>query len=161
MKEGHVLNTREFGAPWGRALAGVSTGVVVLFLALGVLGISGSAGFWTALMPILLLLAIPFMVRGYALVDGMLLIRRPGWDTRIPLDGLQSVEALPNAMGRSIRLCGNGGLFSITGLYRNKRLGNYRAFVNDLSRTVVLRFADRTIVVSPDDPQGFVEELTR
>jgi hypothetical protein len=59
-------------------------------------------------------------------------------------------------MKGSIRLFGNGGLFSFTGLYRNKKLGNYRAFVNDWHKCVILRFAKRTIVVSPNDPDGFV-----
>ncbi|VGO17923.1 hypothetical protein PDESU_06525 [Pontiella desulfatans] len=62
-------------------------------------------------------------------------------------------------MKGSIRLCGNGGLFSFTGLYRNKKLGNYRVFVNDLNRAVVLRFSKRTTVVTPDDPAAFVERV--
>ncbi len=46
-------------------------------------------------------------------------------------------------MRGSLRLFGNGGMFSITGLYRNRALGNYRAFVTDLKKTVVLRFMKR------------------
>ncbi len=57
------------------------------------------------------------------------------------------------------RLCGNGGLFSFTGLCRNQALGSYRAFVTDETRTVVLRFPNRTAVVSPADPGKFAESL--
>jgi hypothetical protein len=88
-----------------------------------------------------------FVIRSYTIEPGALVIRRWLWDTRLPLAGLQSAVVQPNAMRWSIRLCGNGGMFSITGWYRNRALGNYRAFVTDLNRTVVLRFARRTVVV--------------
>ena len=64
-------------------------------------------------------------------------------------------------MRGSLRLFGNGGIFSITGLFRNRALGNYRAFVTDLKRTVVLRFPERIIVVSPECPEKFVAEISR
>ncbi|WP_372846572.1 PH domain-containing protein [Pontiella sp.] len=111
------------------------------------------------LLPLGAFLAVPFIVRGYAVENGRLLIRRVGWVKTFPLDELESVEIDPQAMHGSIRLFGNGGLFSFTGLYRNKRLGNYRSFVNDWKRSVVVRFANRTIVVSPDDPVAFKQAL--
>src|SRR5262245_36789177 len=74
-----------------------------------------------------------FMVRGYELEGGELLVRRPLWSTRLPLASLRSAYADPQAMKRSWRLFGNGGMLSITGLYRNKALGNYRAWANDPS----------------------------
>ena len=49
-------------------------------------------------------------------------------------------------MRRGIRTFGNGGGFSFTGFYYNQRLRSYRAFVTDLRRTVVLRYAARTVV---------------
>jgi hypothetical protein len=68
-----------------------------------------------------------------------------------------SVDA--EAMRRSLRICGNGGLFSFSGWYRSKRLGVFRAYVTDLNRTVVLTFPRRKIVLSPDQPEAFVEAL--
>jgi hypothetical protein len=50
-------------------------------------------------------------------------------------------------------------MFSFSGLYWNRNLGHYRAFVTDLNHTVVLRFVTRTLVVSPDRPEEFVREL--
>jgi len=55
--------------------------------------------------------------------------------------------------------CGNGGFFSFTGLFYNRKLGFHRAFVTDHIRTVVLRFPHRTVVVSPADPEAFVRDL--
>lgn len=148
-----MSTNRIFKAPWGRALKLISCAVVLICISLAVAADGGLA----EILPYLLFTAVPFMVRGYAVEEGVLKIRRPGWQTRIPLAGLQSVEVVPNALRGALRLFGNGGLFSITGLYRTRQLGNFRAFVNDLNRTVVLRFPGRTVVVSPDDPEGFVD----
>jgi hypothetical protein len=148
---------QEFSAPWGRLLKGMSGGVVMLFIVLLAMGTANGA--LLILFPLVLVLALPFMVRGYAVSDGWLIIKRLGWTTRFSLADLQSLEVDPKAMKGAIRLCGNGGLFSFTGLYRNKKLGNYRVFVNDVKHTVVLRFSSRTIVVSPDDPAAFVEAI--
>lgn len=64
-------------------------------------------------------------------------------------------------MRGSRRICGNGGMFSITGWYRNRALGTYRAFVTNLKDTVVLRFPARTIVISPENPERFVAEISQ
>jgi hypothetical protein len=153
--------SHEFKAPWGRLLKGISFGVLALITTVSVWSADVEQTWWPLLLPVALFAALPFMVRGYAVADGKLIIKRPGRETTFPLDNLQSVEAVPNAMKGAIRLFGNGGLFSFTGLYRNKALGSFRAFVNDLNRTVVLRFPERTLVVSPDDPEGFVERIHR
>jgi hypothetical protein len=96
-------------------------------------------------------------VRGYRLDGRQLLVDRLLWSTRIPLEGLQATEIVPDAMRRSIRLWGNGGLFAFTGWFRNRRLGTYRAFATDPARAVVLYFSNRRIVVTPEDPQRFAE----
>jgi hypothetical protein len=81
------------------------------------------------------------------------------WATPLSLAGLQSASYEPRAMRWSLRTFGNGGFFSFSGFYRNRRLGAYRAFVTDLKRTVVLRFLTRTIVVSPAAPEQFVLDV--
>jgi hypothetical protein len=149
----------EFKAPWGMLLTAISAGVVALFI--GLVAAGNARGSVMVVFPLLLLLALPFAIRGYAVSEGVLVIKRLGWETVFPLVDLQSVEINPHAMRSSIRLFGNGGLFSFTGLYRSKALGKYRAFVNDMDKTVVLRFPERTIVVSPGDPEGFVEAVKR
>jgi hypothetical protein len=97
-----------------------------------------------------------YRVRGYQLTNDALLIERAGWMKQIPLAGLQSVSGDAEAMGGSLRLFGNGGLFAITGIFWNRRLGRYRAYATDPSRAVVLRYPDRTIVITPHDPQHFI-----
>lgn len=157
---------KTYQAPWGKSLKIVSSLLIVLCVA-NVVGFS----FLPPAEPrVLILLAqltlpgivlacLPFVVRGYTITDDAILIRRLFWSTRLERRGLKSAEAVPKAMKGSLRTCGNGGGFSFTGWYWSKSLGAYRAFVTDLNRTVVLRFAKRTVVISPDDPLDFVANL--
>ena len=102
-----------------------------------------------------------FTIRGYEVEGGELLVHRLLWATRISLDGLRGAKHDPAALRGSIRLFGNGGLFSFSGLFRNKRLGRYRAYVTDWSLSVILAWDERKIVVSPDRPDAFVNALER
>jgi hypothetical protein len=117
------------------------------------------------LFAVALLIALPALivaatfaarVRGYTLTEQEIVVHRGFWDTRLVLAGLRSVTGDAQAMRGSVRVFGNGGLFSITGRYWNRKLGWYRAYATDRSRAVVLRYADRTIVITPHDPQQFI-----
>ena len=155
-----------FEAPWSRQLKWVTALTTLLLLGIPLILLSRgpvehSAVYSAAsLLPVaILVLTALFAVRGYTIEDSTLLIVRPGWNTRIPLVGLQSVDIKPDAMRGSIRLFGNSGLFGFIGLYRNSALGRYRAFATNAANCVVLRFADRTLVVTPDRPQQFAALL--
>jgi hypothetical protein len=89
----------------------------------------------------------------------MLLVHRLGWATRIPLSGLVSAEAEPNATLGSIRVFGIGGAFAFVGKFRNATLGSYRAYVTDPEFCVVLEIGPEKIVVTPDSPVRFVEAI--
>ncbi|MEX8193646.1 PH domain-containing protein [Comamonas guangdongensis] len=159
------MHPKQHLAPWGRALIVIS--LLSSLLCLGIsagLMLSRVRGLsWPALLPLAVLaICALFTVRGYVVTADALLVRRLLWNTRLPWRGsaaLQSVQAEPDAMRGSIRLWGNGGMYSFTGLFRSKALGSYRAFVTDRHRTVVLRFANRTVVVSPASPQDFVRDV--
>jgi hypothetical protein len=103
--------------------------------------------------------ALLFMVRGYEVERGVLGVRRLLWTTRIPLAGFERAWHDPEAMRGSRRLFGNGGLFAIVGLFRNKALGTFRAFVTNPGQAVVIRLASRAVVVSPAEPRAFIAAL--
>ncbi len=109
--------------------------------------------------PLILAVALLFVVRGYELDASALYVQRLLWRTRIPLDGLDRAWHDPSAMCRSLRVFGNGGLFSVTGLFQNTMLGSYRAFVTDPKQAVVLHFPSRVLVVSPAYPRAFLGHL--
>jgi len=117
---------------------------------------------WTLALPAAILVGCAlFTVRGYELAPRRLRVRRLLWSTEIPLEDLRRAWASPEAMRGSWRLFGNGGLFSITGLFRNARLGTYRAWATDRTRAVVLELPRRPVVVTPDSPEAFLRALER
>jgi hypothetical protein len=155
------MNETYHRARWGGLLIGTSIFVTIFCLGSGVaLFFLSHLPIWAATLPVLLVPAAAlFVVRGYSVASDAILVRRSFWNTCLPRAGLSSVACEPNAMRGSLRTCGNGGAFSITGWYWNRRLGRYRAFVTDLRRTVVLRYGRRTVVVSPENPEEFVRDL--
>lgn len=154
--------TTFYKAPWGKTVrwvSALSTGVLLW----GGASLAGEPAplRWLAVLPALILFgAALFVIRSYAIEPEALAIRRLVWTTRLPLSGLQSATLEPHAMRRSLRLWGNGGLFSVTGWYYNRTLGGYRAFVTDPAQTVVLRFPKKIILVSPETPGRFASDMT-
>lgn len=113
-------------------------------------------------VPLAILLAtLPFMVRGFVITDDELCVERLGWRNHFALRDVVLAEASPEALRGSIRLCGSGGLFGFFGWFRSKALGVYRAYGTDPKRAVIIKLKQRTIVVTPDDPERFVEALKR
>jgi hypothetical protein len=153
----------EFRAPWSRVLR------LATVFSVAVLAVVFIAGFFArGRMPwfgSLILMAtplavvagaLPFMVRGYVLTEDAIFVKRLGWSTRLPLTNLKSVSGDVEALRRSIRIFGNGGLFSFTGEFWSRRLGRFRALATDPDRAIVLRYPKRTIVITPHDPQHFI-----
>jgi hypothetical protein len=109
------------------------------------------------ILPALLFGSLLFMVTGYAVDGTELYVGRLLWSTRIPLETLSRVWIEPAVCKGSIRVFGNGGLFSFTGLFYSKRLGRYRLFATDISRSVVLILPARVVVITPAEPEAFIE----
>ncbi len=125
-------------------------------------GFTHGFGLAIAFVPVaILFFSLLFVVTGYDLEGADLLVRRLFWSTRIPLAGLRQIYADPWVCKGSIRLFGNGGLFAFTGLYRNKKLGNYRLFATDFSCAVVLILPKRTVVITPAWPDLFIHHVAQ
>ena len=158
---------KHYEAPWSTSLIAMS--IVTTVICLGVAGggwwslaakHAHSALGWAALLPLVILFgAALFTIRGYSLSSDSILVHRLLWSTELPRAGLESAEVDLEAMRGSLRTFGNGGAFSFTGFYCNKRLGSYRAYVTDPRRAVVLRYAKRRVVLSPATPEDFVDDL--
>jgi len=100
-------------------------------------------------------------VRGYRLTDDMLLVRRPFRDVRVPWAQLQEVHRDPGALGGARKVVSNDGLGAIAGRFTSKRLGRFRVYVTDPEYAVVLRWPAGCLVVSPAQPDRFVETARR
>lgn len=161
-----MLDENTFDAPWGRSLkltTALSVTVLSAVFLSGVVARPNELPQWK-----IGLLGIPagligitalFSIRNYRIIENRMFVQRVGWQTTVNLSSLVSAEVDPDAMSKSIRLFGNGGLFCFAGWFRNKRLGRFRAFATDPKRAVVLRFPKRIVVVTPDDPHGFCERI--
>jgi hypothetical protein len=158
---------RRYGAPWSLLLKGITFGVITVMTLVVLLawtrGEAEPVPRFIMTLPLLVVGATAFWaVLGYEIGSDVLEIRRPLHVTRIPLRGLREVREDPRAMQRALRVFGNGGMFAFTGLFRNREVGRFRAYVTDRGRAVFLFFDDgRTICVSPDDPRGFARRLRR
>jgi hypothetical protein len=167
-QEGAPFMQRFDAAPWPNALKVSSFLASVILVGAGVVvakviphgtrvPFAETFGTLVAFVPpAIALFAVLFIVAGYELEPGRLRIRRLLWSTWIPLAGLHRVHADPGIMKGSLRLFGNGGLYSVTGIYQNRTLGRYRAFVTDPKQAVALFLPTRIVVISPANTQMFV-----
>jgi hypothetical protein len=157
-------------APWPTALkvtSGVGTALLIgVWYGAGmdvpVRGLAHWVGTLVTLLPPALLLgAALFVVQGYEVDAQALRVRRLLWSTLVPLAGLTRVWQDPQAIKRSIKIFGNGGLFAFTGLYKSDALGRYRLYATDPARAVIVQLPDRTVVVTPAYPHAFVQYLSQ
>jgi hypothetical protein len=155
-----------YDAPWGFSLKLFTITSSCILLGLSIIGFyyyTDNGEIWLfaiVILPLVIVISSAFfIIRGYEISDGKLFVRRLIWDTEISLDKLQAVKVNPNAMKRSFRVFGNGGLFCFSGLFRNKQLGYFRAYATDPKSAVVLRLTDRVVVVTPENPTAFVAQI--
>jgi len=81
--------------------------------------------------------------------------RRP-----LPLAGLVKASGNVDLLRGTLRVFGNGGLFSNYRLVWNRQVGFYRAYATDLSRAVFLKYRDRRpVLVTPHDTQRFLVRI--
>ncbi len=146
---------QHFRAPWSTKLK-ITTAAFVLLL----LVVAFYAKDWAPLVILAVAVAAAVLsVRGYSVLNGRLLIHHLGWASKFELAELSSIDVSPGATMGSVRTLGIGGLFSFAGWFRNEVLGSYRAFATNELNTVVLDFAGKKIVVTPDDPHRFAEVI--
>lgn len=157
-----------FDAPWSRFLKVVSAGITLLitgafWLTIPISSIDESLQFkaFIIVLPILLLGASAiFIIRGYEIKDDQLEIVRIIGRKTYPISTFERAEPDPEATNLSIRMMGNGGLYSFSGYFRNQKIGRYRAFVTNKANCVVLyRKNGIPIVVSPESPHEFAEAI--
>jgi len=95
-------------------------------------------------------------IREYRIADGAVVVSRLALKARFPLAGLVSVAPDDQAMHGAWKTIGNDGLGAIAGRFRSQRLGRFRAYLTDPARSVVLRWPDRCVVISPAQTAFFV-----
>ena len=114
-----AMNGNTFAAPWGKSLRFMSWFSAALGLIIpGAVYLADKNG-QANWLPVgclywgIMFVTALFVVRSYTIEPDALAIRRLLWTTRVPLAGLQSATFTPDVMRRSLRLFGNGGMFSM------------------------------------------------
>jgi len=147
---------KQFRSSWDFLLIGMTFLISAALIALAFIG-----GIFSVIMAIVFIsFGVFFGVYGYSLQPQELRIIRLGWSKDIPYNDIVDIEYSPDAMMGSLRKFGIGGFFSYYGMFKNRVLGDYKAYATHRKKTVVITIkSGKKIVVTPSDPERFVEEL--
>jgi len=115
----------------------------------------------TGIVAILLAAWLASSIRTITLSGQTLSIKLTFWTARFDLAGLRSIAVDAKAFKCSLRTFANGGCGAFHGYFWSKRMGKFRAYVTDTSRSVVLRWENQCVVVSPKDTEYFIEEVCK
>jgi hypothetical protein len=154
----------EFNAPWSETLglmSGAGSVVVLAAIALSMM----KRPWWLrvtalAVAAAFLIVSWGFAPGGYIVEADRVIVSRPFSDVTIERSNDTKVRLFEDADDEGMkRTAGNGGLFGYYGTYESKRLGSHKWYVTDMARRVVIETRDGAVVVSPDDPQKFIDAV--
>lgn len=155
----------EFKASLGSSAKIISIGISVLFFG-GIISMLLVPDDDKAILivPIILLLVLAvsyyFSIRSYIVTADKIEIRRPFDSLSYDISRVSSAQRIDKKDLRFvIRTFGIGGLFSHTGEYWNKKLGNMTWYVTRTDTAIMLTMGHRKLVVSPDEPEQFIAAL--
>jgi hypothetical protein len=161
---GGEMADQTFGVHHDRMTQIISAGAVVLLVAIPLMAIrSGTVAIVLALFSAAAIaLAYGYSPRGFEISDGAFRVKRLMGDVVFPLTSLRFVrDANPADFRGSVRLWASGGLFGYYGLFWSKALGKSKWYVTDRSKAIVLTNGSQTVLVSPEDHDGFVAAIER
>jgi hypothetical protein len=135
------------------------TGLVILLVG-GVLP-------WATGQPVVALIGVVLVLGGYAwsprsyrVADGELRIRRLVGTVAVPLSTIiEARRAECDDMTGCLRLFGSGAFFGYYGLFRTSKLGKCHWYLTRRDRVVIIRTAERILLLSPDDVDGFLTAI--
>jgi hypothetical protein len=107
-----------------------------------------------------MLVGYAYSPRSYVLEGRSVLVTRLAGTARIALDDVREARcATPDDFRGCIRLWGSGGLFGYYGLFSTAKLGKSTWYITNRKNAVVLITAAKTVLLSPDDPNGFLATI--
>ncbi len=91
--------------------------------------------------------------------DGGLSIQMRRRRERFPIAGADARRLTPEEVEALERLATSGGLVAGTGGFESRVLGELDLYASDFANAVLLEAGELRIVVTPDDPEGFLAAL--
>jgi hypothetical protein len=109
---------------------------------------------------LILVVCVAYSPRGYEIEGQTILVQRLAGAARVTLQGVRDARrTTPEDLRGCIRLWGSGGLFGYYGLFRTAKLGKSTWYVTSRNNSVVVITAAKTVLLSPDDPDGFLAAI--
>lgn len=78
---------------------------------------------------------------------------------RFPIAGAEARRLTPEEIESLERLATSGGMVAGTGGFESKLLGELDLYASDFANAVLLEAGELRMVVTPDDPEGFLAAL--
>jgi hypothetical protein len=78
---------------------------------------------------------------------------------RFPAAGAEARRLTPEEIEHLERLATTGGVAAGTGGFESRLLGEIDLYASDLARAVLVDLGERRLIVTPDDPEGFLSAL--
>ncbi len=148
-------------------ITSIAVTLLFAFLAIFLFPILQQESFWVTVLTIVLLVAtyaisLGYSPRAYQITEDMLVINRLFYNARYERRKIEKVEMLSNEqMGLAIRTFGVGGLFGYFGYFASKNQGSMLWYATQREKFVMIHLeGNKKIVLTPDDPIGFVSDLT-
>ena len=118
--------------------------------------------FISGLLVLTYAISLGYSPRSYQITEDMLVINRLFYDAKYERRKIEKVEMLSNEqMGFAIRTFGVGGLFGYFGYFSSKNQGSMLWYATQREKFVMIHLeGNKKIVLTPDDPIGFVSDLT-
>lgn len=95
--------------------------------------------------------------RGYTVESGSLVIHRYLSQRIVPLQAPTCARLEPEARDRHRRVRGSGGFLGYFGAFAEPTLGDVEWYATRRDTAVLVTTAGRHLVVSPDDPDAFIQ----
>ena len=130
--------------------------------------VRGGRSWWPGLFG-LLAAAVPWMAWRMSgaldllwleLAGGRLTIQMRRRRERYDLAGAIARRLTPEEIGHLERLATNGGVTAGTGGFESHRLGEFDLYATDLAHAVLVDLGETRLIVTPDDPEGFLRALS-
>ncbi|HEX3127175.1 MAG TPA: PH domain-containing protein [Thermoanaerobaculia bacterium] len=93
------------------------------------------------------------------LAKGSLNVQMRRRNERFPVAGAEARRLTAEEIGSLERLATSGGLVAGTGGFESRLLGELDLYASDFANAVLVEAGDLRLVVTPDDPEGFLAAL--
>jgi hypothetical protein len=103
-----------------------------------------------------------FHPQSYTITQSTVIINRPFGNIKIPVDKIKDATQITSEdLGKPWRIMASGGVFGFFGVFSSKTIGKFTMWCRNRDSMVLMNLDEQIIIVSPDDPAGFIAAIRR